>query len=272
MKLGWFGAGSGALADAAGVADVAVVAERLGYESIWIGEHPVLIDPHEPPSPLPSHSELLDLVPALAFAAAHVDDPPRHRHRHPPAPQPGDVRQGDGLGRRALRRPRRRGDRGRVRARRVRGHGLRLPRRGRRADECVDALRTLWESGALRSPASTSRSRASSAARNPGSGHPDPRQRHVDGGLPPCRRPLPGLVRVLPHRRAHPRRPRGAGACTTRWIAPSSWASSRSPSPRRRWRSTPTRREPTRTSACTGWCPCVRSRTWRCAEHQDADR
>jgi probable F420-dependent oxidoreductase len=70
MRLGWFGLGSGRLADAAGVAELAVAAEDAGYESVWVGEHPVLIDPHEPPSPLPSTTPLLDPVPVLTYAAA----------------------------------------------------------------------------------------------------------------------------------------------------------------------------------------------------------
>src|SRR6266542_3515430 len=51
--FGWFGVGSGALADGEGVAATAQTAESLGFESIWVGEHPVLIDPQAPPSPLP---------------------------------------------------------------------------------------------------------------------------------------------------------------------------------------------------------------------------
>lgn len=70
IPIGWFGVGSGILADAEGVAEVARTAEALGFDSVWVGEHPVLIDPHEPPSPLPSRSELLDPVPVLAYAAA----------------------------------------------------------------------------------------------------------------------------------------------------------------------------------------------------------
>jgi probable F420-dependent oxidoreductase len=70
IDIGWFGVGSGALADAEGVTEVARAAEELGYESVWVGEHPVLIDPHVAPSPLPPHSELLDPVAVLAYAAA----------------------------------------------------------------------------------------------------------------------------------------------------------------------------------------------------------
>jgi len=39
IPIGWFGVGSGALADAEGVAEVARTAEALGYDSIWVGEH-----------------------------------------------------------------------------------------------------------------------------------------------------------------------------------------------------------------------------------------
>jgi probable F420-dependent oxidoreductase len=70
MDIGLFGVGSGALADAEGVGVVARAAEGLGYESLWVGEHPVLIDPHAAPSPLPPRSELLDPVAVLAYAAA----------------------------------------------------------------------------------------------------------------------------------------------------------------------------------------------------------
>ena len=74
MQIGWFGVGSGKYADPDAVAEIAEAAEALGYESIWVGEHPVLIDPHEAPSPLPPESELLDPIPVLAYAAAAVPD------------------------------------------------------------------------------------------------------------------------------------------------------------------------------------------------------
>jgi probable F420-dependent oxidoreductase len=70
LPIGWFGVGSGALADAEGVAEVARTAESLGYDSVWVGEHPVLIDPQEPPSPMPPDAEMMDPVPVLAYAAA----------------------------------------------------------------------------------------------------------------------------------------------------------------------------------------------------------
>jgi len=70
IHIGWFGVGSGMLADAEGVGTVARTAEELGFESIWVGEHPVLIDPQAPPSPLPPESEMMDPIPVLAYAAA----------------------------------------------------------------------------------------------------------------------------------------------------------------------------------------------------------
>ena len=73
IPIGWFGVGSGAYADPESVALIAQTAEALGYDSIWVGEHPVLIDPHEPPSPLPPHSELMDPIPVLAYAAATTE-------------------------------------------------------------------------------------------------------------------------------------------------------------------------------------------------------
>ncbi|HZP29624.1 MAG TPA: TIGR03619 family F420-dependent LLM class oxidoreductase [Acidimicrobiia bacterium] len=72
MNVGWFGIGSGLAADAEGVAEVAAAAEDLGYESVWVGEHPVLIDPQAPPSPLAPTSEMLDPVPTLAYVAART--------------------------------------------------------------------------------------------------------------------------------------------------------------------------------------------------------
>jgi probable F420-dependent oxidoreductase len=70
IDIGWFGIGSGAFADPEGIAELAVAAEQLGYESVWVGEHPVLISPHAAPSPLPPESNLLDPVAVLAYAAA----------------------------------------------------------------------------------------------------------------------------------------------------------------------------------------------------------
>src|SRR3954447_4778361 len=45
------------------------LAEELGYDSIWVGEHVVVPDPHEPPSPMQPTDPILDGVAALSFLA-----------------------------------------------------------------------------------------------------------------------------------------------------------------------------------------------------------
>ena len=145
IPIGWFGVGSGALADAEGVVAVAQTAESLGFESIWVGEHPVLIDPHVPPSPLPSHTELMDPVPVLAYAAASTSRillgtgivilPLRNPVILAKELATVDVLShgrlvvGIGVGYVP-------GEYGAI--------GVPFGTRGRRADEWVDALRTLW--------------------------------------------------------------------------------------------------------------------------------
>src|SRR5580704_6744396 len=69
MKIGWFGIGSGRLSDRGAVRAIGQAAEDLGFESLWVGEHPVLIDPREAPSPLPPHTPLLDPVAVLSYLA-----------------------------------------------------------------------------------------------------------------------------------------------------------------------------------------------------------
>ena len=70
MKLGYFGFNLGALNNPDSMERVVVAAEQLGYESIWTGEHIVLMDPHEAPSPVPPESNFVDTIASLAFAAA----------------------------------------------------------------------------------------------------------------------------------------------------------------------------------------------------------
>jgi len=70
LKIGWHGIGEGALADKAGVVEVARTLERAGFESAWIGEHPVLVDPQTPPSPVDPSTDLIDPMVALTAAAA----------------------------------------------------------------------------------------------------------------------------------------------------------------------------------------------------------
>src|SRR4051794_23440992 len=145
IPIGWFGLGSGVLADAESVADVARTAEELGFDSVWVGEHPVLIDPHAPPSPLPSHSELMDPVPVLAYAAAVTSR----------------ITLGTGIVILPLRNPVILAkelatidvlSQGRLEVGIGVGYvpgeydaiGVPFETRGRRADEWIDALRTLW--------------------------------------------------------------------------------------------------------------------------------
>ena len=145
IPIGWFGIGSGKYADADSIAEIAEAAEALGYESIWVGEHPVLIDPHEPPSPLPSDSELMDPIPVLAYAAARTTR----------------IKLGTGIVILPLRNPVILAkelatidvlSRGRLLVGIGVGYvpgeydaiGVPFGTRGRRTDEWIDALRTLW--------------------------------------------------------------------------------------------------------------------------------
>jgi probable F420-dependent oxidoreductase len=51
------------------LARVATLAEDLGYESFWVGEHPVLPDPPSPDSPFDPRLPLADPVVVLSFLA-----------------------------------------------------------------------------------------------------------------------------------------------------------------------------------------------------------
>ena len=73
MDYGYFGFNHGALHEPDDIERVLVVAEQLGYESIWTGEHVVLVDPHEAPSPVPPETSFVDTVASLAFAAAKTE-------------------------------------------------------------------------------------------------------------------------------------------------------------------------------------------------------
>lgn len=73
MDFGYFGFNLGALDNPDSMERVLVCAEQLGYESIWTGEHVILIDPQEPPSPVPPRSPFVDTIASLAFAAAKTE-------------------------------------------------------------------------------------------------------------------------------------------------------------------------------------------------------
>lgn len=70
MKLGYFGLNVGTFNHPDAIERLVVAAEQLNFESIWTGEHVVLVDPQVPPSPVPPHATFVDTVTSLAFAAA----------------------------------------------------------------------------------------------------------------------------------------------------------------------------------------------------------
>lgn len=72
MKIGFFGINVGACADPVVLERVVRTAEAAGFESLWTGEHIVLPDPHQAPSPSPPETPFLDSAVALTFAAAHT--------------------------------------------------------------------------------------------------------------------------------------------------------------------------------------------------------
>lgn len=73
MQIGYFGLNMGGFADPDAMTRLLKTAEGLGFESIWTGEHVVLIDPQAPPSPVPPQSPFLDTIASLSFAAAQTE-------------------------------------------------------------------------------------------------------------------------------------------------------------------------------------------------------
>jgi probable F420-dependent oxidoreductase len=69
-SIGLFALNQHAGADA--LARLAPLAEELGYDSLWMGEHVVVPDPRRPPSPMEPDEPIHDPLVALAFAAAHT--------------------------------------------------------------------------------------------------------------------------------------------------------------------------------------------------------
>ncbi len=70
MKFGYFGLNVGTFAHPDAIERLVVAAEQLDFESIWTGEHVILVDPQVAPSPVPPHSPFVDTIASLAFAAA----------------------------------------------------------------------------------------------------------------------------------------------------------------------------------------------------------
>ena len=253
IPIGWFGVGSGAYADADGVAELARGGGASRLRVDLGGRAPGAHRPARATVTVAAAIAMMDPIPVLAFAAAATER----------------IKLGTGIVILPLRNPVILAkelatidvlSRGRLLVGIGVGYvpgeydaiGVPFTTRGRRADDAIDAMRALWSATTSRSTgASSHRSAASSAARSRCSlgGPPILGQWDVDGGAAPGRRPVPGLVRLLPRSRLHPRRDRGARtACRTRSTDRPSWGRSRSASRRHRVPSTPTRSSSTRTS------------------------
>jgi len=74
MRFGVFGVNFGVCADPDVAVEVAELAEELGFDSLWTGEHVVLPDPQVPPSPAAPLTPMLHPSTALAFLAAVTDE------------------------------------------------------------------------------------------------------------------------------------------------------------------------------------------------------
>ena len=71
--IGLFAINSHACAEPEAAAQVATLAERLGYDSLWAGEHVVVPSPRVAPSPLEPDEPILDPLVALSHLAAHTE-------------------------------------------------------------------------------------------------------------------------------------------------------------------------------------------------------
>jgi probable F420-dependent oxidoreductase len=70
VDIGLFNVNAGACSTPENVVHIATLAEGLGYESLWVGEHVVAPSPRVPPSPIDPDHPMLDPLVALAFLAA----------------------------------------------------------------------------------------------------------------------------------------------------------------------------------------------------------
>jgi probable F420-dependent oxidoreductase len=62
----------GACASAEGASQIGALAEQLGFDSLWMGEHVVAPTPHAPPSPIAPDYPILDPLVALAMVAGQT--------------------------------------------------------------------------------------------------------------------------------------------------------------------------------------------------------
>ncbi|MET0903534.1 MAG: LLM class F420-dependent oxidoreductase [Acidimicrobiales bacterium] len=70
MQLGVFGISSGSTFGPEATITMARLAEELGFDSIWAGEHVVVPSPRVPPSPMEPEDPILDPLVHLGFVAA----------------------------------------------------------------------------------------------------------------------------------------------------------------------------------------------------------
>ena len=178
--IGLFAINSHACASPEAAARIAALAESLGYDSLWAGEHVVVPSPRVPPSPMEPDEPILDPLVALAHVAAHTERiklgtgviilPQRNPLVLAKQIASLDVLSGGRL---------------------ILGIGVPMEGRGERADEYLAAMRALWEDEA---PSFSGRHVAFEG---------------VDAHPRPVQRPLP--VVVGGHTRAaHRRAARGA--------------------------------------------------------------
>jgi probable F420-dependent oxidoreductase len=73
MQLGIFGINSGSTFRPADTIAIARLAEELGFDSVWAGEHVVVPSPRVAPSPMEPEDPILDPLVHLAFVAAATE-------------------------------------------------------------------------------------------------------------------------------------------------------------------------------------------------------
>jgi probable F420-dependent oxidoreductase len=73
VKIALFDMNSGPCSRPNGMREVALRAEELGYESLWVGEHVVLPRPRTEHSPMEPGDPILDPIVALTFLAAETE-------------------------------------------------------------------------------------------------------------------------------------------------------------------------------------------------------
>ena len=73
MQLGVFGINSGATYRPADTVAMVQLAEELGYDSVWAGEHVVVPSPRVAPSPMEPEDPILDPLVHLGFVAAATE-------------------------------------------------------------------------------------------------------------------------------------------------------------------------------------------------------